>query len=252
MPADKLVDPLLLPHRAPFVAENLVIIPTYNERDVLQPIVSAALAALPDAHVLIVDDSSPDGTGELADALVADDERVFVIHRPRKLGLGTAYLAGFRYALAHDYAVVFEMDADFSHDPRALPELLSALDQGADLALGSRYVRGGRTENWGLMRRLISRGGNVYARAVLGIATDDLTSGFKCFRREVLDAIDLDAISSEGYAFQIEMTYRALQKSFEVAEVPITFVDRREGKSKMSWAIFAEAIWVPFRLRFGR
>ena len=234
------------------MAANLVIIPTYNERDILQSIVEAALAELPDSHVLIVDDNSPDGTGELADELVEQDQRVFVLHRPGKLGLGTAYLAGFRYALERDYAVVFEMDADFSHDPRCLPELLAALERGADLVLGSRYVPDGRTENWGLVRRMISRGGNVYARAILGVDPRDLTSGFKCFRREVLDAVDLEAIRSEGYAFQIEMTFRALQLGFTVTEVPITFVDRRGGESKMSWSIFAEAVWVPCRLRMGR
>lgn len=234
------------------MAANLVIIPTYNERDILRSIVEAALAELDDAHVLIVDDNSPDGTGELADELVEQDDRVSVLHRPDKLGLGTAYLAGFRYALERDYAAVFEMDADFSHDPRCLPELMAALEQGADLVLGSRYVPGGRTENWGLVRRLISRGGNVYARAILGVDPHDLTSGFKCFRREVLEAVDLGSIRSEGYAFQIEMTFRALQLGFTVAEVPITFVDQRGGESKMSWAIFAEAVWVPCRLRMGR
>jgi len=235
------------------VAANLVIIPTYNERDVIQPIVEATLAELSDAHVLVVDDNSPDGTGDLADSIAESDSRVFVLHRSGKLGLGTAYLAGFRYALERDYAMVFEMDADFSHDPGCLPRFQEKLGSGgADLVLGSRYIPEGRTENWGLMRRLISRGGNVYARAILGVEPQDLTSGFKGFRRKVLEAVDLDAIRSEGYAFQIEMTFRAIQLGFDVAEVPITFVDRRDGASKMSWAIFAEAIWVPCRLRLGR
>ena len=234
------------------MAANLVIIPTYNERDVLPSIVPAALESLPDAHLLVGDDNSPDGTGDLADSMASRDDRVFVMHRPGKLGLGTAYLAGFRYALERHYEVVFEMDADFSHDPASLPRLLEALDEGADLALGSRYLPEGSTENWGLIRRMISRGGNVYARAILGVDVQDLTGGFKGFRRQVLEAVDLDAIRSEGYAFQIEMTFRALQLGFSVTEVPITFADRRDGTSKMSWGIFAEAIWVPCRLRLGR
>lgn len=234
------------------MAANLVIIPTYNERDILQSIVGAALTSLADAHVLIVDDNSPDGTGELADAMCGDDDRISVVHRPAKLGLGTAYLAGFRYALERDYAAVFEMDADFSHDPRCLPELLAALDRGADLVVGSRYVSDGSTENWGLLRRMISRGGNVYARTILGVDIYDLTSGFKCFRREVLDTVDLESIRSEGYAFQVEMTFRALQLGFTVTELPIVFSDRRGGRSKMSWSIFAEGMWAPFRLRLGR
>lgn len=234
------------------LADNLVIIPTYNEHGVLEAIVRAALAALPDAHVLVVDDNSPDGTGELADELAAGDQRICVLHRPGKLGLGAAYIAGFRHALARDYAAVFEMDADFSHDPAALPDLRAAVDAGADLAVGSRYVAGGGTANWGIMRRLISRGGNLYARTILGVDVEDLTSGFKCFRREVLETVDLDAIASGGYAFQIEMTYRALQRGFRVVEVPIDFADRRQGESKMSWAIFAEGIGVPFRLRWSR
>ncbi len=233
------------------MASNLVIIPTYNERDVIRSIVGAALEALPDTHVLIVDDGSPDGTGKLADELAAESESVRVLHRPQKLGLGTAYLAGFRYALERDYTAVFEMDADFSHDPGRLPHLLAAVDGGADLALGSRYVPQGGTRDWGLVRRFISQGGNVYARAVLGVDINDLTGGFKCFRRTTLEAIDLDAIRSEGYAFQIEITYRVLQRGLRVAEVPIMFADRRDGASKMSWRIFFEAMWVPCRLRLG-
>jgi dolichol-phosphate mannosyltransferase len=227
----------------------LIIIPTYNERSNLPPLVEQIHQALPAADLLIVDDNSPDGTGLLAEAMAAKDRRVQVLRRPGKLGLGTAYLEGFRHALQKGYDFVFEMDADFSHDPAYLPQMLEAARERADLVIGSRRVPGGGTENWGLGRRLISAGGSLYARTVLGIGVRDLTSGFKCFRRQVLEAIDLDAVHSEGYSFQIEMTYRALCLGFRVAEVPIVFVDRRVGQSKMSRRIFVEALVMVWRLR---
>ena len=231
--------------------EALIIIPTYNERENLKSLCDQVLTALPSADLLIVDDNSPDGTGQLADQMAAENPRINVLHRSGKLGLGTAYIAGFRFALAKGYEFVFEMDADFSHDPVYLPALLGAAKDGADVVIGSRRVPGGGTENWGLSRQLISAGGSLYARTILGLDVRDLTSGFKCFRREVLAAIDLDAVRSNGYSFQIEMTYRAVRKNFSVAEVPIIFVDRRAGQSKMSSKIFAEAMGMVWRLRFA-
>jgi dolichol-phosphate mannosyltransferase len=209
-----------------------------------------ALAPL-GVRVLVIDDNSPDGTGELADRLAAELDFVSVLHRERKEGLGPAYLAGFRRALADGADYVLEVDCDFSHDPADVPRLIAACEEGADLALGSRYVPGGGTENWGIARRIVSWGGSFYARTMLGVPIRDLTGGFKCFRRIVLETVDLDAIESKGYAFQIETTYRALRKGFRVVEVPIRFVDRTEGQSKMSRAIFLEAVWkVPLlRLR---
>jgi dolichol-phosphate mannosyltransferase len=229
-----------------------VIVPTYNERENLEALVGAVLTELesivPRHAVLVVDDSSPDGTGELADRLARADSRVHVLHRPRKLGLGQAYMAGFRRALDEGAALVIEMDADFSHDPAHLPAMIRAADD-ADLVLGSRYVEGGAVRNWGAVRRLVSRGGCWYARTVLGVRIRDLTGGFKCFRREVLEALDLDTIQSQGYAFQVELTYRALQLGFRVKEVPIVFTDRRVGQSKMSRRIVLEAIWMVPRIR---
>ena len=227
-----------------------VILPTYNERENLPQIVPAVLAAAPDIDVLVIDDNSPDGTGALADALAAGDPRVRVLHRQRKEGLGRAYLAGFAEALKGDYSRILEMDADFSHDPARLPELLEISRTDADLVLGSRYVEGGGTVNWGFGRRLLSKGGSFYARTILGLPIRDLTGGFKCFRREVLEAIDLPTVRSSGYAFQIELTYRAIKRGFRVREVPITFVDRRVGKSKMSRRIVAEALWMVWKIRF--
>jgi dolichol-phosphate mannosyltransferase len=194
-------------------------------------------------RVLVIDDSSPDGTGDLADRLAAELDYVSVLHREHKEGLGPAYLAGFREVLAGNAELVLEMDCDFSHDPNDVPRLIAAVDEGADVALGSRYTPGGGVRNWGLLRRIISAGGSFYARVILGIGIRDLTGGFKCYRREVLEAIDLDAVKSKGYAFQIETTYRALRKGFRVVEVPITFVDRVVGGSKMSRAIVLEAVW---------
>jgi dolichol-phosphate mannosyltransferase len=218
----------------------IICLPTYNERGNLERMIDA-LEPL-GARVLVIDDDSPDGTGDLADLLAADRDWVSVLHRPRKEGLGPAYLAGFREALQTDAEYVLEMDCDFSHAPDDVPRLLEACAAGADVALGSRYVTGGGTENWGLTRRLVSAGGSLYARALLSVSIRDLTGGFKCFRREVLERIDLDSVHSKGYAFQIELTYRALRAGYRVVEVPIVFVDRTHGQSKMSRTIFLEAV----------
>jgi len=220
-----------------------VIHPTYNEAENIEPLVEAVREQLPESRrVLIVDDDSPDGTGGIADRLAAEHDDVAVLHRAVKEGLGPAYIAGFREALAGGAELVIEMDADFSHDPAYLPQLLRAAED-ADLVIGSRYVPGGGVADWGPVRRLISRGGSAYARAALGIEIRDLTGGFKCLRRQVLEAIDLDSIDSLGYAFQVEVTYRAIQAGFRVVEIPIVFRDRREGNSKMTKAIVAEAMW---------
>jgi dolichol-phosphate mannosyltransferase len=228
----------------------LVVVPTYNERDNLEPLVGAVLEQGIDLSVLVVDDSSPDGTGEVAEGLKAGwPGRIDVLHRPGKLGLGTAYIAGFKWALARGYDYVLEMDADFSHEPAALPKLLAAAGE-ADLALGSRYVPGGGTPDWSLGRRVISRGGSLYARAILGLPVRDLTGGFKCFPRRTLEALDLDAVRSEGYAFQIELTYRVFQLGGRIREIPITFPDRRVGQSKMSGRIVREAMLAVWRMRF--
>jgi dolichol-phosphate mannosyltransferase len=222
---------------------SVICLPTYDERENIEPMVAALRGLeLDDLHVLVVDDNSPDGTGEVADRLAADDDHVHVLHRERKEGLGPAYLAGFRRALELGAELVFEMDCDFSHDPGDVPRLVAAAEN-ADLVLGSRYVPGGGTRNWGLVRRFISRGGSLYAQVLLQLGVRDLTGGFKCYRRKVLETIDLDAISSLGYAFQIETTYRTLRAGFQVVEVPITFADREVGGSKMSKAIVLEAIW---------
>jgi dolichol-phosphate mannosyltransferase len=232
-----------------------IVVPTYNERPNIEPLVeavhSALEAAAPDHVVLVVDDNSPDGTGDVADRIAEVDARVRVLHRPEKRGLGRAYLAGFRLALHEGAALVIEMDADFSHDPAYLPEMIEAA-RDADLVLGSRYVPGGQVHNWGKVRRLVSRGGCLYASTVLDVDVRDLTGGFKCFRREVLETLDLATVRSEGYAFQVELTYRALQAGFRVAEVPITFTERRRGKSKMSRRIMLEAISMVPRLRLSR
>lgn len=228
-----------------------VCLPTYNERENLERMLRALRDVLPgDGGVLVIDDASPDGTGELADRLAQEIPNVAVLHRKRKEGLGPAYVAGFRRALADGAELVLEMDCDFSHDPRDVPRLIAAAES-ADLVLGSRYVAGGGVENWGIVRRLISAGGSAYARILLGVRVRDLTGGFKCFRRAVLEAIPLERISSKGYAFQIETTYRAACAGFRIAEVPIVFVDRAEGHSKMSRTIVLEAVWrVPLlRLR---
>jgi dolichol-phosphate mannosyltransferase len=227
----------------------LVIIPTYEERENLPLIVPAVLAQDETLSVLIVDDNSPDGTGQLADEMATDNRRIHVLHRAEKDGLGKAYLAGFRWALERDYDRVLEMDADYSHDPKYLPSLLQA-SENADLVLGSRYVSGVNVINWPILRLVLSYGANVYARVLTGLRIRDLTGGFKCFRREVLEAIDLDAVRSNGYSFQIEMTFRAHCKGFSVREVPIIFTDREHGQSKMSKRIVREAIWMVPKLRW--
>jgi len=229
-----------------------VILPTYNEAENLERIIGAILEQLPQKrHVLVVDDNSPDGTGDLADRLAEAEEDVSVLHRARKEGLGPAYLAGFRIALDAGAERIIEMDADFSHDPAYLPRLIGATEN-ADLAIGSRYVPGGGVTEWGAMRRFISRGGSTYARLALGLRIRDLTGGFKCFRRIVLETIELDTIEARGYAFQVETTYRAIKAGFRVVEVPIVFKDRADGTSKMSKAIVAEAMWRVPAMRFRR
>jgi dolichol-phosphate mannosyltransferase len=223
------------------VPRATVCLPTYNERENLEPMLRAL--GDKDVRVLVIDDNSPDGTGELADGLATELDYVDVLHREHKEGLGPAYLAGFRRALADGAELILELDCDFSHDPGDVPRLIAAAEVGADVVLGSRYVAGGAVRNWGLVRRLVSAGGSLYARVLLGVNVKDLTGGFKCFRRGVLETIDLDSIQSKGYAFQIETTYRALRAGFRVVEIPITFADREVGGSKMSKAIVAEAIW---------
>jgi dolichol-phosphate mannosyltransferase len=236
-------------------AEPWLILPTYNEAENARAIVTAAAAVLAEAapdgfRILIVDDGSPDGTGRIADELAAEHDWMRVLHRSEKNGIGPAYLAGFRHALDAGAGYVMEMDSDFSHDPADLARLLQAVRDGADLALGSRYVPGGGVVDWGLLRRVVSEGGSTYARLVLGLHVRDLTGGFKCFRREVLEAIDFASVRSQGYAFQVELTYRAVQAGFRVVEVPIVFRDREQGTSKMSWRIAAEAMWLVPLLRF--
>ncbi len=241
-----------MPDDPPRTQDVWVILPTYNEAENLERIVAAVLEHLPPSRkVLIVDDNSPDGTGEIADRLAASDQSIEVLHRKRKEGLGPAYLAGFRVALNGGAERIIEMDADFSHDPSYLPRLIEATEH-ADLAIGSRYVPGGGITEWGPVRRLVSRGGSVYARAALGLPVRDLTGGFKCFRRIVLESINLETIEARGYAFQVETTYRAIRAGFRVVEVPIVFKDRADGTSKMSKAIVAEAMWRVPAMRFRR
>jgi dolichol-phosphate mannosyltransferase len=229
-----------------------VILPTYDEAENLETVVAAVLAAVPGVRVLVVDDSSPDGTGEIADRLAAERDDVEVLHRPRKSGLGRAYVAGFAHALEAGAAAVVEMDADLSHDPADLPRLLEPLAAGADLVLGSRYVAGGGIRDWDALRRGISRFGCGYARRVLGVPVRDLTGGFKAFRAGALEAIDYAGVRSQGYAFQVELTYRALRRGLRVEEVPIVFREREHGRSKMSALIALEAAWLVPALRFGR
>jgi dolichol-phosphate mannosyltransferase len=220
-----------------------VCLPTYNELENIEPMLRALRAVLdPEDRVLVIDDDSPDGTGQLADRLAAELGNVDVLHRPRKEGLGPAYIAGFRRALADGADLILEMDSDFSHDPDDVARLIEASSR-ADVVLGSRYVDGGAVRNWGAVRRFVSSGGSTYARVLLGTTLRDLTGGFKCFRRQVLETIDLDAVSAKGYAFQIELTYRALRAGFSVVEIPITFTDRIRGGSKMNRTIVFEAIW---------
>ena len=230
----------------------LIVVPTYNERDNVGGIAGRLLAALPGVELLFVDDNSPDGTGALLDELAAADPRVHVMHRAGKLGLGTAYVEGFGWGLARGYDYLFQMDADGSHDPMYLPQMMALAQDGADVVVGSRYVPGGGTENWGLGRRVLSRGGSLYARTILGIDLRDVTAGFICWRRSALEVIDLPTITSNGYSFQIEMKYRAIKKNLRVVETPIMFADRRVGQSKMSRAIFFEGLLKVWGLRFRR
>ena len=232
--------------------QSLIVVPTYNERDNVRGIAERLFAALPGTEVLFVDDNSPDGTGALLDELAGAEPRIHVMHRAGKLGLGTAYVEGFGWGLARGYAYLFEMDADGSHDPQYLPAMLALAEDGADVVIGSRYVPGGGTANWGIGRRVLSRGGGLYARTILGIDIRDVTAGFICWRRAALEAIELATITSNGYSFQIEMKYRAAQKGLRIVETPIVFVDRRVGQSKMSRAIFAEALLKVWALRFRR
>jgi dolichol-phosphate mannosyltransferase len=231
--------------------KTLIIIPTYNESENLPALLESTFSYVPQTDILIVDDNSPDGTGELADKIALNDKRVRVLHRTGKLGLGTAYVAGFKYAVAQNYDAAFEMDADFSHDPKYLPAFLAAIEN-ADLVIGSRYVPGGSTPNWSFSRRLISSCGNIFARFLLGMSTRDCTAGYRCYRRTVLENINLDTIESQGYGFQVELAYRVMKQGFRIVETPIVFMDRRVGKSKMSRKIVLEAFIYVLRTRFGR
>ena len=228
---------------------TLIVTPTYNEKDNLPLFVEAVRSRLPDAHVMIVDDNSPDGTGAIADAIAAKDDHVRVMHRAGKLGLGTAYLEAFQAGIADGYERFFEMDADLSHDVRYLPDFVRALDEGADVVIGSRNIPGGNVEGWGFGRHVISKGGSLYSRTILGLGVRDLTSGYKAFTRGALEAIDIGSVHSNGYSFQIEMTYRAVRKGMRIKEVPIVFMDRLRGQSKMSRKIFLEAVGVVWKLR---
>jgi dolichol-phosphate mannosyltransferase len=227
----------------------LIVTPTYNESANIRRFVTEVRAAAPDADLLIVDDASPDGTGELADEISKEDRHVLVMHRVGKLGLGTAYVQGFQWGLERDYEYFFEMDADLSHQPRYLDAFFGALAEGADVVVGSRNIRGGAVEGWGLGRQVLSKGGSLYSRLILGVSIRDLTTGYKAFRRQALEQIDLATVQSNGYSFQIEMTYRALRRGFRVVEVPIVFIDRTLGQSKMNRKIFLEAVGVVFKLR---
>ena len=231
--------------------KTLIIIPTYNEIENLPSLLEAVSSYAPTCDILIVDDNSPDGTGQFAEQIREQDAHVHVMHRAGKLGLGTAYIAGFKYAIDNNYDAAFEMDADFSHDPRYLPDFLNAIEN-ADLVIGSRYVKGGDTPNWTLTRRIISGGGNTFARATLSLPIHDCTAGYRCYRRHVLESIDLDTIQSQGYAFQVELAYRTWKKGFKIVEIPIIFMDRRVGKSKMSRKIFIEGFTYVLRARFGK
>jgi dolichol-phosphate mannosyltransferase len=236
---------------SPAAPRTIIVIPTYNEKEVLPSIVAAVRAAVPAATVMVVDDNSPDGTGALADDLARKDGQVKVLHRQGKEGLGAAYKHAFKLALDEGWERIVQMDADFSHDPKDVPRLLAALDQGADLAIGSRYTAGGGTQNWGLGRKVISKGGGLYARTALGVSVNDLTAGFKAWKATTLRGINLDAVNAKGYGFQIEMTFRALRNGWKAVEVPIMFVDRRVGQSKMSGSIFVEALTLVWQLRFA-
>ncbi|HNZ02589.1 MAG TPA: polyprenol monophosphomannose synthase [Myxococcota bacterium] len=228
----------------------VVVIPTYNEAENVRNIVPQVLTALPGADVLIVDDSSPDGTGDIVKEMALGEPRIGLLSRRGKEGLGKAYIAGFKRCLQEGYDIIFQMDCDFSHQPSHLAEFMAAI-QDNDFVIGSRYMPGGRTTDWGFHRKFLSRGGNLYARIILGVKVSDLTGGFKCWRREVLEGIDLDTIAAAGYAFQMEMTFRALKKGFRLKEIPIVFPDRTKGESKLVGGIFWESLGIPFRIRFG-
>jgi dolichol-phosphate mannosyltransferase len=230
-------------------AKTLIVIPTYNERSNLESFVLEVRGEAPEADLLVVDDASPDGTGDLADEIARRDSHVSVLHRPGKLGLGTAYVEAFRRGLHEGYELYFEMDADFSHDPRYLTDFFRAFEGGADVVVGSRNIPGGRVEGWGMGRQFLSKGGSWYSRMVLGVGVHDLTTGYKAYTRRALEAIDLSAVESNGYSFQIETTFRAVRKGLKVVEVPIVFTDRRVGQSKMSRTIFVEAIGIVWKLR---
>ena len=230
----------------------LIIVPTYNERENVEDVAVRFLEPLDDTELLFVDDNSPDGTGEILDRLAENSDRIHVLHREGKLGLGTAYREGFAWGLERYYDYLLEMDADFSHDPKYLPDMLALAKEGADMVVGSRYVKGGGTVNWGLGRQMISRAGGFYARTILGLPVSDPTSGFACYRRSTLEAINLEEISSNGYSFQIEMKYRVHLAGLTITELPIVFEDRRVGQSKMSKDIMVEAMWMVWRLRLGK
>lgn len=231
--------------------KSLIIVPTYNELENIRRLLPELMALDPDIRVLVVDDNSPDGTGKLADEMAAENERISVLHRPEKQGLGSAYVAGFRYAVQHDVDCVFEMDADFSHDPAMIPRFIEEI-ASCDVVIGSRYISGINVVNWPMSRLLLSYFANIYTRVVTGMTIRDTTSGFKCFRREVLERIDLDSVRSDGYAFQIEMNFRCWRKGYRVREIPIIFVDRRSGTSKLSRGVINEAVWIVWWLRLQR
>ena len=228
---------------------SLIVIPTYNERENITGLIDDVLRIIPTTDILVIDDNSPDGTGQVLDEIHARVPQVRVLHRPGKMGLGTAYVQGFQYAIENGYDLVFEMDADYSHDPRYLPSFFQMAEQ-ADLVIGSRYIQGGGTPNWSALRKFISGGGNIFARAVLGIPTRDCTGGYRCYRTAALRTLRLDLIHAQGYAFQVEMAYIFWKRGYRVREVPIIFVDRRVGKSKMSRKIFIEAFTWVLRTRF--
>ncbi len=231
--------------------KSLIIVPTYNELENIRRLLPELMALDPDIRVLVVDDNSPDGTGKLADELAAENERLSVLHRPGKLGLGSAYVAGFKYAIRQDVDCVFEMDADFSHDPAMIPRFLEQIDS-CDVVIGSRYISGINVVNWPMSRLLLSYFANIYTRLVTGMTIRDTTAGYKCFRREVLEQLDLDEVRSDGYAFQIEMNFRCWRKGYRIREIPIIFVDRRSGTSKLSRGVINEAVWIPWWLRLQR
>ena len=231
--------------------KSLIIVPTYNEIENIQRLLPELMALDPDIRVLVVDDNSPDGTGKLADELAAENERISVLHRPEKMGLGSAYVAGFRHAIQQDVDCVFEMDADFSHDPAMIPRFIEEI-ASCDVVIGSRYISGINVVNWPMSRLLLSYFANIYTRVVTGMTIRDTTSGFKCFRREVLEHIDLDNVRSDGYAFQIEMNFRCWRKGYRMREIPIIFVDRRSGTSKLSQGVINEAVWIVWWLRLQR